>query len=417
MRVVHLLRKYNPAEWGGTETAIERLFDGLQPAVTPIIYCPRADSRSAQNARDPLAERGYPIRRFRACVPIWGIPMRDRCQMISVGGNLLSFHLVGALWRERDIELIHSHTMGRLGGTALTIAKRRRLPYVLTIHGGLLDLPERLRNQMKTPACGGFEWGKVFGALFNARRVVPDADAILTCNEREASLLRDKYPEKRVRVQSHGVPMTLFQANHGNTALAAFPQVRDKQLLLIAGRVDPVKNQLWVVERMPAILMKYPHAMLVIAGACTDAEYGTRLEARIRELGLKENVLLAGAFSPGEPRLIGLMQAACALVLPSISETFGLVILEAWAAKTPVISSRTSGGAGLIEHGHNGWLFDLENPQAFHDAVHGVLTDPELAARSARNGHDLARKFDTRVIASQVRELYEELIAEKKCAT
>src|SRR5262245_1259817 len=100
MRVAHILRKYDPAEWGGTETAIERLFDELQPAVTPIIYCPRlekdgtsrngaANSRP-DNFRDPLAERGYRIQRFRACVPVWGISKRQRRQMVSVGGNLLS---------------------------------------------------------------------------------------------------------------------------------------------------------------------------------------------------------------------------------------------------------------------------------------------------------------------------------------
>ena len=141
MRVAHILRKYNPAEWGGTETALERLFDGLCPSVTPVIYCPRLKKGCANGTRDPFTEHGYSLKRFRACVPVWGLSKRERTQMVSVGGNLFSFDLVPALWREPGVAIIHSHALGRLGGIGLTIAKRRHLPFVVTIHGGFLDLP------------------------------------------------------------------------------------------------------------------------------------------------------------------------------------------------------------------------------------------------------------------------------------
>ena len=415
MRVAHILRKYNPAEWGGTETAIERLFEGLHPAVTPIIFCPRLQKNGAVNgARDPLAERGYEIKRFRSCVPVWGISKTERAQMISVGGNILSFDLIATLWRE-PVSIIHSHALGRLGGIALTIAKRRKLPFVITIHGGYLDLPETLRRQMDDPSYGGVEWGKAFGALFNSRRVVSDADAILTCNEREAALLREKFPGKRIRVQPHGVPVKMFERDHRGVARAAFPQLEGKQLILLVGRVDPVKNQRWVVERVPAVLMKHPNAVVILAGACTDAEYGRDLETRIRELGLQKKVLMPGGFSPGDPRLIGLMQQAAVVVLPSISETFGLVILEAWAAGAPVISSRTSGASALMQHSENGWLFNLENPQEFHEALDQVLGNQQFAAAAAAKGRELARcTYDTAVLAGHVRALYEELLREPR---
>lgn len=415
MRVAHILRKYNPAEWGGTETALDRLFDGLQPGITPVIYCPKIGKNGHTNgARDPFAERGYPIKRFHACVPIWGLTRAQRNQMISVGGNLFSFELVSSLWRERDVSVVHSHALGRLGGIGLTIAKKRNLPFVVTIHGGFLDLPPALRQQMHEPSYGGIEWGKLLGAALNSRNVVPQADAILTCNEREAALLREKFPRKRIRVQGHGVPVKMFEQDQRAAALAAFPRIAGKQLILLVGRVDPVKNQGWVLERAPAILLKHPDAVILFAGACTDAEYGRALEARIEQLGLQNRVLMPGGFSPGDPRLIGLMQQAALFVLPSISETFGLVILEAWSAGAPVLSSRTSGGSALIQHQENGWLFDLENSQGFHDALDSALTHPKLARATAEQGRELARKkYDTRVLAGQVRDLYEELIAEK----
>src|ERR1051326_7961797 len=140
MRVVHLLRKYNPAEWGGTETAIQRLYDGLrQHRVTPITYCPRL---AACAGSDPLAEAGFTVKRFHACVPVWGISPQRKRQLVAVGGNLMSFDLPGMLWGEKGIDLIHSHVLTRLGSMAAFVARRRKLPLVVTIHGGGLDLPD-----------------------------------------------------------------------------------------------------------------------------------------------------------------------------------------------------------------------------------------------------------------------------------
>src|SRR6185295_18396933 len=122
MRVVHVLRKYNPAEWGGTETALQRLFDGFRlNGIVPIVYCPQIGGRIS---RDPLSDTGCNIKRFKACVPIFGISQEQRRQMLSVGGNLMSFDLVRSLWKEMAITLIHSHTLGRLGGMALTVARK-----------------------------------------------------------------------------------------------------------------------------------------------------------------------------------------------------------------------------------------------------------------------------------------------------
>src|SRR5438094_7427405 len=105
MRVVHLLRKCDPAEWGGTETAVQRLMEGLREhGVESVVFCPRVDAapergvhaaspferrgvsenpgascaanakrreRRAPTLSDPLAAAGWPVRRFRACVPVW----------------------------------------------------------------------------------------------------------------------------------------------------------------------------------------------------------------------------------------------------------------------------------------------------------------------------------------------------------
>jgi glycosyltransferase involved in cell wall biosynthesis len=433
MRVIHLLRKYDSAEWGGTETAVQRLFDGLRlHGVTPVMYCPYVNGNetpgglSAAKPQKVFTEnnRHVPsespngnngdIKRFKSFVPAWGISPQEKRRLISLGGNLMSFDLFPALWREPDVALVHTHALGRLGGIASAVARGRRLPFVVSIHGGLLDVSPALKTTLSGPANGSFEWGKIFGLLLQSRRLIQHSDAVLACNPTEAELLRRKYPAKRVEIQPHGIPMGPYQQDHGAAAREAFPQIRERDVLLCAGRIDPVKNQEWLITQAPEMFRAHPNALLVLAGACTNEGYGQSLEHQIRALGISDRVLLTGGLPPDDPRLIGLIQESRALLLPSISETFGLVLLEAWAAGTTVISSRTSGASALIRDGENGWLFDLSDPAAFHRAVSQTLLKPGLRARLAESGRQLvAGQYDVMSVAGKVKQLYEQLIEAK----
>jgi glycosyltransferase involved in cell wall biosynthesis len=169
-----------------------------------------------------------------------------------------------------------------------------------------------------------------------------------------------------------------------------------------------------VIAEAPAVVQRHPNVTIVIAGPCTDQAYGEKVRQQIAQLGLNDHVLLTGGIPPGDPRLIGLFQLARAVVLPSISETFGLVIVEAWAAGTPTISSRTSGATSMIKEGKNGWLFDLANPAEFHEAVEQATSQPDLRANFAGTGRELAlRGYDQNAVGARVKKLYEELIEAK----
>jgi glycosyltransferase involved in cell wall biosynthesis len=330
--------------------------------------------------------------------------------MIAVGGNLLSLDLLRMLWAARGYSVIHSHTLGRIGGVGLTVARRKKIPFVLTIHGGVYDLPAAMRRSFNEPQSNGWEWGKPFGLLLRSRDVLPQADAILTCNPREAELVRQRHPDRRVIVQPHGVRAELYETDYRFVAREAYPAIRDRDVLLSLGRIDPVKNQGWLVDQLPAVIERHPNALLVLAGACTDEAYGLALEKRIVALGLGDRVLLTGKLPPADPRLIGLIQSARVAILQSISETFGLVILEAWAAGTLAVSSRTSGASALIEHGKTGWLFELERPEEFHAAIDAVFSGPRDTLQSVREAaRARVADYDVRTLAGRLKSLYAEL--------
>ena len=410
MRVAHLLRKYDPAEWGGTETAIERLAAGLAArGVASVVFAPRVPR--IMTAVDPLLAAGCMVRRFRAFLAMGGISAERKRQMVAVGGNLVSLDLLASLWREPGLDVIHAHVLGRLGAIGRFVARGRRRPFVLSVHGGAYDLPPAVRQEFQRSAAGGWDWGKPLGLLLRARHLFEESDAIVTCNPREAELIRERHPGRRVIVQPHGVPVALFLPDRRLVAREAFPVLSGRSVLLGLGRIDPTKNQAWLIAQTAELVRRHPGILLVLAGACTHREYGEALQAQINREGLHGSVLLTGSLPPGDPRLIGLLQEAKAVVLPSLSETFGLVILEAWAAGTPVISSRTSGATALVEDGVNGLLFDLDRPASFHAAVDRLLAQPPQGVQWGLAGRaHVATHYDTAMLAGRMKRIYEEVI-------
>lgn len=424
MKTAHLLRKYVPSEWGGTETAMQQLAIGLAGRkVKSVVFCPESQDGlrgnpkepSNGNAVDPLTAAGCEIRPYHACLPVWGLSKVARHQAISLGGNLHSFDLPGKLTRERNVDIIHSHVVGRLGGIAQTIARRRHIPFILTIHGGVLDLSSQTLQSLKLPTRGTLEWGRILGWWWGSRRVLANADLVITCNHQEAGLLHQRYPALRIITHPHGIESGKFQIDHRETARTAFPGIRGRQVLLCVARIDVVKNQSWLIERIPQILHKHPQALIVLAGAATNQTYRDTLLRKVKALGLEKAVLFTGGLPPNDPRLLGLYQGARAMVLPSQAEPFGLVILEAWAAGTPVLASRTSGARSLIKDGENGWLFELEDAGDFHAKLDRTLTDPGQAAALRGAATRLVReKYDAHKLASEIKDIYTQLIANSR---
>ncbi len=413
MRVAHVLRKYDPSEWGGTESAILQLTTDLsRNGVESVIHAPRHGPNGG--SADPFAVSEYGVRRFRGFVPVIGISPKKKAQLVAVGGNLVSFDLLGSLILERGLDVIHTHAQGRLGAIARVAARTRRIPFVISIHGGVYDLPADVREGLRLPSAGGWDLGRPLGFMLRARHLMDQADAIIAFNPREAALIRERHPGRTVLTESHGVPTALFARESRAEAMDAYPRLAGRLVLLVVGRIDPVKNQGWLIAQAAELVRRHPRALLVFVGAATDREYAQAIQARIDGDGLGDSVMMVGSLPFGDPRLLGLLQLARAVVLPSKSETFGIVIVEAWASGTPVISSRTSGAAALVKEGVNGTLFDLDRPETFHAAVDRVLTQGELASQWGAAGRAKAvAEHDTSISANRMRRLYEKLIEEK----
>lgn len=411
MHTAHILRKYDPAQWGGTETAVLRLVQGLQKhGVSSSVHAPHGAVRPAH---DPMIEAGAKLRRYHAFVPVTGISARQREELVSWGGNLFSFDLFWHLLQSR-CDVVHSHALNRLAGIGLAAARLRGVPHVITLHGGALDVPDEVKTKLTAPLQGGFEWGKALGILVRSRRVLELTDAIFTCNPREAALLQQKYPQQRIIVQPHSVPAAQYAIDSRAAALNAFPQIMGRDLIVKVARLDPAKNLPWLVRQLPEIKRRHPRAMLVLIGAGTTQDVVEELHREIERLGLSNDVLLTGGLASGSAELIGLIQSARLFVLSSAAEPFGIVILEAWAAGTPVLSSRTSGATSLIEHGRTGLLYDLDNVPDFHLGVDSLMTSDAMRRHLSTEARErVLADFDVPSIAGRVARVYHELMEKR----
>ena len=242
--IVHVPRRFVAHEWGGTETVVLEIAKQQRAAGNhPLIITSMA---LADRRDDEIA--GIPIRRYPHTYPFFGLSAADRAAMDKKGGNLLSLSLLRALLREPDVRLFHAHALKRLGGTVRTAARWRKKPYVVSLHGGIFDVPAAELSDLTKPIQGKFEWGKPFGALLGARKVLVDADHVICVGESEAQKAKAALPHDRVSYLPNGVDCARFTTGDG----ARFRQQHDIPagafLVLNISRIDAQKNQLSLIE-------------------------------------------------------------------------------------------------------------------------------------------------------------------------
>jgi glycosyltransferase involved in cell wall biosynthesis len=325
--------------------------------------------------------------------------------MDKKGGNLLSLSLFKALLKENDVRLYHAHALKRLGGTVATAARLRRKPLVVSLHGGVFDVPAAELEAMAQPMKGHFEWGRIFGAVFRSRQLLHDADLVICVGQNEYDAAKRRLPHDRISYLPNGVDSTRFAQGDGARFRARHGLPQDAFVILNISRIDAQKNQLALLNAFAYRAAAETSAHLVLIGPETQPAYAQRLRDRILELGLQNRVRLLPGLRHDDPSLLDAYQACDVFALPSIHEPFGIVVLEAWSAHRPVIASAVGGLKTLIRHGENGLLFENEADLTLH--LERLQTDRAMRQNLATAGREEARaRYDWRCIHDQLERLY-----------
>jgi len=409
MKVLHVPRRFTRHDWGGTETVILNTIRGMRPLgvdgeiVTTTALAERTDE----------VVESVQVRRYDYFYPFFGLDDAARRDMDRKGGNLFSFSLLLALVRTLDGDLFHAHTGKRLGGIVRLAARLRGIPYVVSLHGGHLDIPDAERATLAEPRLGTFEWGKLLGLVVGSRRVIDDAAAILCVGRDECRRMARAFPHKRVEYQPNGVAADTFAGGDGHAFRHEFGIGAHERMILTVGRIDPQKNQAAMVTAMPTILAREPRARLVLLGPVTIAAYRDHLADEVTRLGLSDRVTILPGLPAGDRRLYDAFAAADVFVLPSRHEPFGIVVLEAWSAGLPVIAARVGGIPGFAVDGTTALLFEPGDDEAMAASVLAALASPDLARRLGAQGRVEARtNYDWPVVCRRLASLYGDLVEE-----
>ncbi len=244
--------------------------------------------------------------------------------------------------------------------------------------------------------------------------VIGCSDVILANCPAEAAQLERLYgaDPARIEIVAPGVIHAFFSPGDRAGARAALPQVHptDGPVLLFVGRIQPLKG-LGVAIRALAELDDPTAVLLVVGGASgTDGRPEVeRIEKLAADLGVSDRV----RFAAPQPHhmLSTYYRAADVVLVPSRSESFGLVALEAAACGTPVVAAAVGGLRTLVDHGRTGFLVEGRDPAVFAAYAEQILTNPPLATQLGAQAAARAREFTWSTAAGRLRRIYADLAA------
>ena len=238
------------------------------------------------------------------------------------------------------------------------------------------------------------------------------ADAICVSCVEEEQQFRRLYgdPRGRIEIVAPGVEHAFFAPGERSGARAATELPADAAVILFVGRIQPLKGPDVAIRALHAL--DRPEALLVIVGGASGAEgEGEYLRARqlVDELGLGDRV----RFVDPQPHhiLSSYYRAADVVIVPSRSESFGLVALEAAACGIPVVASAVGGLQSLVDEGATGFLVPRRDPTLFAHRIGRILDDPLLAASMSVAAAQRARRYTWSFAAARLRRLYADLTA------
>jgi D-inositol-3-phosphate glycosyltransferase len=302
-------------------------------------------------------------------------------------------------------DLVHAHywLSGQVGAVA---AERWGVPLVQSMH---------TLGRVKNLALAAGDRAEPDVRIRGEHEVMAAADRLVANTAEEAAQLISLYGADpgRVRTVSPGVDLALFRPGPAAAARHRLGLPLDAIVLLFAGRVQPLKGPdiaLRAAAQLPAELAE--RLVMVFVGGPSGSEVGVpgRLVALADQLGMTGRV----RFEPPcrQRELADWYRAATLVLVPSHSESFGLVALEAQACGTPVVAAAVGGLRTAVSDGVSGVLVDGHDPASYAVSIRALLDDPGRVGRLGRGAVEHASAFGWGATADGLVAVYTEAMDE-----
>lgn len=301
------------------------------------------------------------------------------------------------------LDVIHTHHPILLGQTAARKAAELGLPFIFTFHTQYweythyIPFPQEIIQEFLKNAV--HKWLNDF--MQKCQHIIIPSESLRDILVREYGL-KDQYT-----VIPTGTNLEPFLRADGKS-LRAEQGWQDETVLISVGRLAPEKNWETLLRAFAKVRAEHPSVRLVLIG---DGMARQNLETLASELGIMDRVTFRGALPFEEiPRYL---KAADAFAFASVTETQGLVTIEAMAAGLPVVAVEASGTRDIVEQGKQGFLVE-NDPDALAKGLNKLLSDPQRMKRFGHNALKKARTFDVHQLGKQMINVYEQAIQDKK---
>jgi D-inositol-3-phosphate glycosyltransferase len=211
----------------------------------------------------------------------------------------------------------------------------------------------------------------------------------------------------RIEIVPPGVDHAFFSPGSRRGARQALG-LGDEPVLLFVGRIQPLKGVDVAVEALSRL--RDPRARMLIVGGSSGIEgddHAAEVHDLITDQGLDDRITMV----PPQPHhvLSTYYRAADVTIVPSRSESFGLVALESAACGTPVVASDVGGLRTLVDHGRTGLRVPGRDPDDFAEAVERIIGDPIFAGRLSERAAEAATAYTWTSMAARLRRVYADL--------
>jgi glycosyltransferase involved in cell wall biosynthesis len=261
------------------------------------------------------------------------------------------------------------------------------------------------------------EMGRRDGLHTTAEKMIHETEAwlnyeawkVICCSDYMISHVRYVFglPNDKLVMVPNGVNTQGYDIESDCETFRAKFALPEEKIVLFVGRLVYEKGIHVLINAVPKILSKV-NAKFIIVGSGYMKE---QLLNIVRSMGLEHKVLFEGFLD--EATLLRLQKCADVSVVPSLFEPFGIVALEAMAAKSPVVASDTGGLSEIIEHDVTGVKVYPNNPDSLAWGITKILQDEAYAKQIRDNAYQrVLERYDWEKIASDTKRIYEGVLGE-----
>ncbi|MEV5242819.1 D-inositol-3-phosphate glycosyltransferase [Streptomyces cinnamoneus] len=313
--------------------------------------------------------------------------------------------------RPGHYDLVHSHywLSGHVGWLA---AERWGVPLVHAMH---------TMAKVKNAALAAGDTPEPAARVIGETQIVRAADRLIANTDGEAEELVHHYEADpaKVAVVHPGVNLDRFRPADGRAAARErLGLPADALVPLFAGRIQPLKAPDVLLRAVAELLDRQPalRSRIVVPVVGGPSGSGMAKPEGLQKLAARLGIADVVRFRPpvGQDRLADWYRAASVLVMPSHSESFGLVAIEAQASGTPVVAASVGGLPVAVRDEVSGFLIPGHDPADYADALGRFAADPQLVDRMGDAAARHAQSFGWGAAAAGTAEVYTAAIAERR---